>query len=117
MKLEIKGYDNAVIELNRLISENKWAITILNPEADNYVIQYHEHKKYLSSDGNEYYDEVWTNSAGDITFVQDMNIEDMRTALRFFLYEERLLREEMLAASITNDSELAMNKSEKITIH
>ena len=102
MKLEINGYDNAVVELNRLISENKWAITVVNPESDMYVIQYTEHKKFVNNDGIDQYDEVWTDLKGTITFVQDMTDVDAKNALRALLKEERLLREEMLLATYEN---------------
>jgi hypothetical protein len=102
MKIEITGYDSAVIKLNELINENKWAITVVNPDTDKYVIQYTEHKKFTTKDGADHFDEVWTNVNGDMTFVQDMSEEDARDALRVLLKEERFLREEMLSSYDTS---------------
>lgn len=80
-----------------LMSEKKWAITVIQTTAGKYLAQWIEHKKYTARDGLEYLDEVWTTVTGEMKLVQDLEPEHARNVIRMMLRQDREAAESLNA--------------------
>lgn len=105
---EFTNFDDAQRFIDDLVDEHKWAVDLRqNTKTGEYIVCWVEHKTYKSFDGKEYHDEVWTNEAGEMTCIQDLEAEHAKNILRMLLRNEREQRSilraalEQVAASIS----------------
>ena len=89
--------------VEQLYAENRWAISISrDPESDDYLIKWVEHKKYVSYTGETHPDEIWQTEDGTMMCIQDMEPEHARNALRMLVRQQRLMQE-LLINQLTSD--------------
>lgn len=90
---EVDSIEEAEAFILPMMSENKWAITVLQGENGKFLIKWIEHKFYTDQSGVQQYDELWISKDGNLTLVQDLNLEHAHNIIRMFLKEERLAKE------------------------
>lgn len=96
---EFTDYNEVEKFVNSLVDEKKWAIDLRqNTKTGAYLVCWIEHKTYTAHDGKVYHDEVWTNEAGNLTCVQDLDPEHAKNILRMLLRNEREQRAIVQAA-------------------
>ena len=92
MKKELNTFE----ELEAFIStldDKKYAIDIEQlADSGVYIVQWQEHKTYISHTGEEFPEEIWMTEAGDMLQVQDIPLEHCRNILRMILRNERECR-------------------------
>lgn len=95
MQKEFTSLKEAESFVEDLISENKYVIDIQTHPDDKWVIQWQEHKTYVSLDGIEYPDEVWITKDNQLLQVQDIEPEHCRNILRMLLRQSREVNESL----------------------
>jgi hypothetical protein len=95
MKKEV----STLAELDAFLStlNDKRYVIDIEQLSDNgaYIVQWQEHKTYISHTGEEFPEEIWTTEAGDMLQVQDIPVEHCRNILRMILRNERETRHMM----------------------
>jgi CRISPR/Cas system-associated endonuclease Cas1 len=93
MKKEIKDELEVQEFVASLLKEYKYIVDVQEMKDNNgYLVQWQEHKSYISHDGKEFRDEIWLTEAGELFQVQDLTEAHCRNILRMFLRNDREAR-------------------------
>ena len=96
MKKEIKDNLEAQEFVNSLLQGEKYIVDVQELKDDaGFLIQWQEHKTYISHDGKEFRDEIWLTEAGELFQIQDLSEAHCRNILRMFLRNDRETRARM----------------------
>lgn len=116
MKKEVNTFAE-LEEFLTTLNDKKYVIDIKHL-ADNgaYIVQWQEHKTYISLAGEKFPEEVWITEAGDMFQIQDISSEHCRNILRMMLRNEREARN-MMESVRDHLIDVVDESTGKVTIH
>jgi len=92
----IRTAEELEVFLVPLMAEGKYAIDIKElPSSAGYLVQWQEHKTYISQDGKVFPEEIWFTEAGEMLQVQDISVEHCRNIIRMIIRNECKMRDMM----------------------
>ena len=96
MKKEIKDEAEVNEFVESLLVDHKYIVDVQEMKDNTgFLVQWQEHKSYISHDGKEYRDEIWLTEDGELFQIQDLSEAHCRNILRMFLRNDRETRARM----------------------
>jgi len=93
MKKEIKDEAEVNEFVESLLVDHKYIVDVQEMKDNTgFLVQWQEHKSYISHDGKEYRDEIWLTEDGRLFQVQDLTEAHCRNILRMMLRNDREAR-------------------------